>query len=317
MAKTKSEKATKAAKPSKAEQVKAMNSVKGGAITKPSQTPKAKSQEVAKQVAKQVAVKVEKASKKSKKVKEPTPVPSSDEDDEDNEDMDSGSGSSDDSDSEKEAKPVSKTNGVVINGKANGKANGNAINSTKADLDSSDSSESSDDDEVAAPKATKAAPKATPKAIAAKEDSGSESEDDGDDSDDSDDNAASDSESEPKVKGPVDAKALNGALKKVASEEVRCHKNLLQVQITKDIDRFRLKRSLIAMGRPVTTPKALLTPTLRRMRRRITRVSLRSARQKLTLPPFRKRRRLNRCLKMVESKTSSLEACHGTSTRNG
>ena len=68
MSKSKS-KSSKGAVP----EMSALNKVKDAAVTKPAQTPKAKSKEIAKQV----ASKAEKNSK-HKKVKEPTPEPESD-----------------------------------------------------------------------------------------------------------------------------------------------------------------------------------------------------------------------------------------------
>jgi nucleolin len=69
MSKTKSSGAN-AAKVSKKDSKKAVTSVKEGRVTKPAQTPKAKSKEIAKSAAKEV-----KKSKKAKK--EPTPEPES------------------------------------------------------------------------------------------------------------------------------------------------------------------------------------------------------------------------------------------------
>ena len=203
MAKTKSDKAAKGGKIHS--HSKDISSVKDGAVTKSSQTPKAKSQDIAKHVATKhdQASKKEKHGKKAKK--EPTPEPSSSESDDE---MTSASSASSGSDSEAE---ISKPNVKV-----NGAANGHTKVSKKADLNSSDSSEDeseeepsseedSSDDETA-PTTAKSGPASAAKAVV----EGSSSEDDD-----------SESDEEEKVKGPVDAKALNGALQSVAKPEVR------------------------------------------------------------------------------------------------
>ena len=195
MAKTKSDNGAKAGKSSKAAEVKAISSVKEGAVTKPSQTPKAKSQEMAKQVAVK-ADKLNKDSKKGKVVKEPTPESSSDESVDE-------AGTSDSSESDGSDEDVPKS-AVVTNGKANGKVNGTAKAAFKPASESSDSSSSD------AEQASKGVPVA--------EASDGSDEDEEDEEDDSDE---SDGDDEPKAKGPVDAKALSGALEKVASEDVR------------------------------------------------------------------------------------------------
>lgn len=136
MGKTKSagKDAIKAAKPF---EVKAISSVKAGAVTKPSQTSKSKSKEIAKQV----AVKADKKSKKSKK--EPTPV--SDSETSESEELGSassaGSEGSDD-DSEAESPILSKK---VNRGTTNGSTEALAV--VDSDSDSSDSSASSVDED--------------------------------------------------------------------------------------------------------------------------------------------------------------------------
>lgn len=148
-------------------QVKAISSVKGGAITKPSQTPKSKSKEVAKHAAAKadIAAKGDKKSKKFKK--EPTPESSTSESESDATSASSAS-SEDESESEAEiSKPAAKSSETKLNG-------------TRADVkpeaESSDSSASSDDEEEAKP-VKKSIPTAT-KNGAAQHSSESEEESD-------------------------------------------------------------------------------------------------------------------------------------------
>lgn len=207
MAKTKSAQPDKGIKSSKDAQVKQLSSIKQGAVTKPSQTPKSKSKDIAKQVAVK-ADKVGKEGKKSKKVKkEPTPEPSSSESEEEEE----SSASSPSSESEAEVpapKAAAKTNGVKINGTAKVAPQ---LESEDEDSESSESSDSSDDDvDGAAPAAV-----AKNTVAGAKEESESEEDISEDDEEESDEEA--------EKKGPVDAKALNGKLEEVASKEV-CNK---------------------------------------------------------------------------------------------
>lgn len=212
MAKTKSAQPDKAIKSSKDAQVKSISSVKKGAVTKPSQTSKSKSKDIAKQVAVKANKmgKEEKSSKKAKK--EPTPEPSTSEsEDEEEEESSASSASSDESEAELTAtKAAAKTNGVKTNGVAK------AAPKAESEDDESASSESSasSDDELEDTTVAKSAPAAVAKdAVAgAKEDSES-------DEDSSEDDEESDEEME--KKGPVDAKALNGKLEVVASKEVR------------------------------------------------------------------------------------------------
>ena len=136
MGKTKSagKDAIKAAKPT---EVKAISSVKAGAVTKPSQTSKSKSKEMAKQV----AVKADKKSKKAKK--EPTPV--SDSESSDSEELEEGSSASSassDEDSDAESPKLSKK---VNGGTSNGTAEALAL--MDSDSDSSDSSADSEDED--------------------------------------------------------------------------------------------------------------------------------------------------------------------------
>ena len=222
MAKTKSVQPDKAIKSSKDAQVKSISSVKQGAVTKPSQTSKSKSKDIAKQVAVK-ADKVGKEEKKSKKEKkEPVPEPiSSESDEEDEEDSSATSDSSDESEDEVPApKAAAKTNGVKTNGMAKIAP---AAESEDEDSGSSESSASSDDD-MEETTAAKSAPAAVVKDTVAGAKEESESEASSEEASSEDDEEESDEETE--NKGPVDAKALNGKLEKVASKEV-CNKTTL------------------------------------------------------------------------------------------
>ncbi|CAF9940377.1 MAG: hypothetical protein ALECFALPRED_008534 [Alectoria fallacina] len=203
MAKTKSAQPEKAIKSSKDAQVKSLSSVKQGAVTKPSQTSKSKSKDIAKQVAVK-ADKVGKEGKISKKAKkEPTPEPISSES-EDEEESSASSASSDESEAEVPApKAAAETNGVKTNGVAKVAPK---AESEDEDSGSSESSASSDDDM----EHSTAAKSASAAAAGAKEESESEEES-------SEEDEESDEETE--NKGPVDAKALNGKLEVVASKE--------------------------------------------------------------------------------------------------
>ena len=204
MAKTKSAQPDKAIKSSKDAQVKSLSSIKQGAVTKPSQTSKSKSKDIAKQVAVK-ADKVGKEGKNSKKAKKvPTPEPDTSESDEE-EESSASSASSDQSEDELPApKAAAKPNGVKTNGVAK------VAPKTESEDDESGTSESSEssEDEVEHATAVKSAPAAV---AGAKEESEGEE-------DSSEDDEESDEETE--NKGPVNAKALNGKLEVVASKEV-------------------------------------------------------------------------------------------------
>ncbi|KAL9600429.1 MAG: hypothetical protein Q9219_003182 [cf. Caloplaca sp. 3 TL-2023] len=200
---------SKAAQPTKAAEVKPLSSVKGSAITKPSQTSKAKS----KDLAKQVAVKSGHGDKKSKKVvKEPTPDLSSDDDSDEDSDEAMSNASSEDSDEESDEEvgvPAVKANGLASNGVAKA-----------AEADTSESSESSDND------ANKSKP--VPSTSKAADRDSDDEEEDSADSSGSSSGAESDVESEADssedekadtVPGAADAATLNGKLEKVASEQ--------------------------------------------------------------------------------------------------
>ncbi|KAL8710661.1 MAG: hypothetical protein Q9225_007257 [Loekoesia sp. 1 TL-2023] len=208
MGKSKAVQPIKATKPAKEPQVKALSSVKGGAVTKPSQTPKSKSKELAKQV----AAKSEKGDKKSRKpVKEPTPELSaeSDSDDDSDEVMTSASTESSDEESDEEVNaPAIKANGVANNGVAEA-----------ADPETSESSESSDSDADAAPLAPTAA-KAADTAVDSEGDSSDASESSSGAESDVESEADSSEDDKAGVKpGAVDAVALNGKLEKMAPEQ--------------------------------------------------------------------------------------------------
>ncbi|KAL9634472.1 MAG: hypothetical protein Q9164_004064 [Protoblastenia rupestris] len=199
MGKTKSAKPDQA-KSSKDSQVKPLSAVKKGAVTKPSQTPKAKSKEMAKQV----ATKSNEASKKSKKpVKQPSPDDSDESDS--SEEEQSSVASSASSDDKSDDEPAPKINGS--------KTNGVAKAATKVQAESSESSDSSDEEDTK-PSAPKG--KAAPQVTAGKEESGSD-EDSEDDSEA--DSSEEESDDDVKVKGPVDANALNGKLEEVTSAD--------------------------------------------------------------------------------------------------
>lgn len=210
MGKSKLAQPAKAVKSSKDAEVKALSSVKSGAVTKPSQTPKSKSKELAKQV----ATKSEKGQKKSKKaVKEPTPELSSASDSDDDSDAAMSSASSADSGDESDeeiAAPAVKTNGTASNGVAKA-----------ADAETSDSSESSDSDADAAPLVPKAAAKGTDVAADSDEDSSDSSVDSSGVESDVESEADSSDDDDADVKpGAVEPKVLNGKLEKLAAKDV-------------------------------------------------------------------------------------------------
>lgn len=191
MAKSKSAQANTAAKLSNNE-VKSLSSVRHGAVTKSSQTPKAKSKEMAKQAMKA-------ASKKSKKVKEPTPEVDSD-DSEESDDDSASSASSDDSESEAEAP---KTNGSKTNGVSKAEPKGEAETSESSASSDESASDSDDSDESEDDMGAAAVSKKieTTAANANNVDSEDESEDDSEDDDG-------------KPNGAVGAKAINGNVEK-------------------------------------------------------------------------------------------------------
>lgn len=205
MGKTKSS----AVKATKETEVKPKISVKHGAITKSSQTPKSKSKEIAKQVASKVekAAKGDKKSKKSKKEPTPPPEPSSSESDEE-----SASSASSDDDSEAEVevpKAAAKSNGIKANGFPPAGAKVEAESSDSSESSASSESSDSDDDEVEAKIVPKPATTDINTNGAAK--ASSDSEEDSDDSEDSEDEV----EPSPNVEAK---KVLNGTPEKSIAE---------------------------------------------------------------------------------------------------
>lgn len=294
-----------AAKAAKDAQVKPITSVKEGAITKPSQTPKSKSKEIAKQV----AVKADKSAnrdqttKKSKK--EPTPEPSASESESEASGTSASSASSDDEfESELESKPAAVSNAIPSNG---------AVKAVAEEDESSESSDSSDDDQ--AKPVEKPVPAAAPKNGTTKRtsegkgdtDVGSDSEgDSGVSSDDSEE----DSDEDLAVPGAVDSKALNGALKKVAASQQVWHFTVTVRPGILTPLRHHQQKILIA-------PTHLELPPIQRSRPKMRLLHLRNAR--LTLMLFRqpKSLRLLRVGKIMARKTFLSANCHGMLTRTG
>ena len=308
---------TKAVQPHKDAQVKSLSSVKQGAVTKPSQTPKSKSKDIAKEVAVK-ADKLSKEEKKSKKTKkEPSPEPSpsaSDEDDSaDDSDSSASSASSDDSEAEvPSTKAAAKTNGLKTNGV--GKVAPNA-ESGEEESESSESSASSDDD-MEEPSAPKSAPAAAVNyAVAgAKEESESE--------EDSDEDSSEDDEESPN-KGPVDAKALNGKLEEVASKEVCKRMTATSTLVITDLYRFLPMKNRAAMTprlahlRDHLMKRAKRKTAKRKRTRRLLLQLLRSARPKLRPTLFLRRPRPSPWVTRLPRETFSLDGFRIMSTKNG
>lgn len=323
MAKTKSIQPDKAIKSSKDVQVKTLSSVKQGAVTKPSQTSKSKSKDIAKQVALKTdkVGKEEKKSKKSKKVsssessssesdeEEMAESLASEEDDDD--ESSASSASSDDSEAEiPTPKAAVKINGVKINGLA--KAAPNA-ESEDEESGSSESSASSDDDEEGIT-AFKSGPAAVAKDAVAGAKEESESEEDSSEEDDSEDDEEK-SDEEVRNKGPVNAKDLNGKLEKVASEEVLQKDFTHNLLAVTDVYRSLPTRSLVAR----TLPLVRLTNHLMRKakKKRLLRQLLRSARPKLRLCLRLRKPRPSPWLTKLLRGTSLLVVSRIMSTKNG
>lgn len=247
MGKTKSAKPDQAIKSSKDAQVKSLSSVKHGAVTKPSQTPKAKSKEMAKQVAAKADV-----GKKSKKaVKEPTPE--SDDSIVSSEEEDESSASSASSDDESDEEPAPKVNGTKTNGVAKASSSGES--------ESSDSSESSDEED--------AKPVVAPQVTAGKQESDSE--------DDSEDESSEAEEEEPMLE-KVNGK-LEKAVAKTVSDELpsaSCNSNLCSQPLTTPnptrnlllLKKIRLKNLLMKAKRK---PRHLRSARLRKWPHRLQR----------------------------------------------
>lgn len=183
MAKTSSSKGA-AAKASKKDTKKVVPPVKEGRVTKPAQTPKAKSKEMAKSVA---AKELKKSKKSKKSKKEPTPEPESDSASESESESDSASESEADSsgsesdssasESEVEAKTPAKVNGIAKKAAA--------ADSSSSASESEDSESESDEEPAAPPKANGVKVNGTVKP-ATKDDSESESDSSESESDDED-----------------------------------------------------------------------------------------------------------------------------------
>ena len=305
MAKTKADKSVKASNPSKDVQVKKNSTVKHGAVTKPSQTPKAKSQEIAKQV----AVKAGKHDLKSKKAKkEPTPEPESDSESDSDEEIDSEDSESSESESDEEVdKPVPVANGN-INGKTNGVAKA-AVNA-KDESESSESSASSDEEEESSALAEEqVSPKSVPAVAAQKAVSGeSESDEDSDDSEDSDKDA------------PIDSKALNGALLKVANEKVS---SCFQCRfgyglLTPKCRHLQKTIPMIALNLMVKMPLILMTTLLIpiHLKMKVKKKLLQKSERPKLIHHLWRRRPKPKVVQMV-SRTFSLAVCHSTSMKSG
>ena len=303
---------TKAVQPHKDAQVKSLSSVKQGAVTKPSQTPKSKSKDIAKEVAVK-ADKLSKEEKKSKKTKkEPSPEPSpsaSDEDDsEDESDSSASSASSDESEAEvPSTKAAAKTNGLKTNGVAKVAPN---VESDEEESDSSESSASSDDDmdELSAPKSAPAAA-ANYTVAGAKEESESE--------EDSDEDSSEDDEETPN-KGPVDAKALNGKLEEVASKEVCKRMTTISTLVAADLYRCLPMRNRAAMTPRLAHLRDHLMKRAKRTRtRRLLLQLLRSARPKLRPILCLRRLRPSPWVTRLPRETFSLDVFRIMSTKNG
>ena len=305
---------SKAVQSRKDTQVKSLSSVQKGAVTKPSQTAKSKSKDIAKEVAVKADTmdKAERKSKKAKKEPSPDPTPSaSDEDDSSDEsDSSASSASSDESEAEVPAtKTATKTNGLKTNGVAMVAPN---AESDDEDSDSSESSASSDDD-MEEPTAPKSAPAAAANYTVAGAKEESESEED------SDEDSSEDDEETPN-KGPVDAKALNGKLEEVASKEVCKWMTTLSTLVITDIYRFLPMTSRAAMTPRLAHLRNHLMKRAKRKRTRMRRLLLqllRSARLKLRPTPCLRRRKPSPWVMRLARETFSLDVFRITSTKNG
>lgn len=296
-----------AVKAPKDTEVKPKSSVKHGAITKSSQTPKSKS----KQIAKQVALKVEKTtkgdkkSKKSKKEPTPPPEPSSSESDEESA---SSVSSDDESEAEVEApKAAAKSNGVKANGglKATAKVEAESLESS----DSSASSESSDsdDDEVEAKTVPKPVPADGNTNGAAKV--SSDSEEDSDDSDGSED-----SEDEVEAVPKVDAKkVLNGTPEKANAKVCNSYRPLVYPIQYQNLIFFRPHLTKIPTIPTHPNPALTRNPT-KRLRKLLFR---RNAKLIPRLSHPQRNQRLQKPARLAASLTCLLVNYPGTLTRIG
>jgi nucleolin len=255
MSKTKSTKS--AAQPAKASKSDVLTKVKGAAITKPAQTDKAKSKDIAKKV---VAKEDKKDKKKSKKVpvKEPTPESSSEEEE------DSDESSSEESESEVETKTKSKSNGVKI-----------AAKEEESSEEESDSDSEESDSEDEAPKVNGAAAKAAsaPKAAASDSDSDAssdesadeakpaaaavekadasfdaESSDDSDASEDDSEEEETEAESKPTKRKAEDTEAPAAKKSKVEDGEAANSPNLFVGNLSWNVDEEWLRQEFEGFG---------------------------------------------------------------------
>ncbi len=287
-------------------EVTPLSKVKNASVTKPSQTPIAKS----KQIAKEVASKAVNGKKVDMKTKKATPPPSSDE--ESDEESAESASSENESESESEAEVETKKPAAAVNGKANGTSK-----VKKGEVDTSDSSDSSSASDSEA------------------SDSDS-SDDEKSATEDSDHSDASESENEVAapvavaaknaVKKTVDAgkAAVNGAAKAVAKATVSIHglfmpsimfanvrltRRLLMRRILKILKTLKVQIHQMAMMRRKTIktmiPRTLKLRTLMRKRRR--RSPQRSARPMLNpqLLPRKLRRRLPLVVRILAPRTCS------------
>lgn len=296
-----------AVKATKDTEVKPKSSVKHGAITKSSQTPKSKS----KQIAKQVALKVEKTtkgdkkSKKSKKEPTPPPEPSSSESDEESA---SSVSSDDESEAEVEApKAAAKSNGVKANGglKATAKVEAESLESS----DSSASSESSDsdDDEVDVKTVQKPAPADGNTNGAAK--ASSDSEEDSEDTDGSED-SEDEVEAVPKVEAK---KVLNGTPEKADAKVCNSYRRLVYPIQYQNLIFFRPHLTKIPTIPTHPNPTLTRNPT-KRLRKLLFR---RNARLIPSLSHPQRNQRLQKPARLAASLTCLLVNYPGTLTRIG
>lgn len=231
-----------AVKPSKKEKKAEVSSVKAGRVTKPSQTPKAKSKDIAKSVASGV-----KDKKKSKKAPTPEPESDSSESESDDEssasseevvekkvaakaDSDSSDSSEEDSDSEEE-KPAAKATVAKTNGASKVAAKAESSDSDDSDSDSSASEEEKPATEVKAAE---------------------ESDSDSDSDSDSNSSASEDDEEEaPSKKRKAEADA-EPAVKKTKTDVAAANsegiKNLFVGNMSWNIDEDWLRREFEGFG---------------------------------------------------------------------
>lgn len=294
-----------AVKATKDTEVKPKSSVKHGAITKSSQTPKSKSKEIAKQVALKVekTAKGDKKSKKPKKEPTPPPEPSSSESEEE-----SASSASSDDESEVEVevpKAAAKSNGVKAKDGPKVAAKVEDSDSDSSDSSASSEASGSDDDEVEAKTVPKLASADANKNGAAK--ATIDTEEDSDDSEDSEDEV----EAVPKVEIK---KVLNGTPQKASAEVSSYFGGLVFPFQYQNLIFFR--PHLTEIPRIPAHPNLILTrnPTKRRPRKLLFR---RNARLKPRPSHTQRKQRLRKPARMVASLTCLLVNYPGTLMRTG